>query len=121
MTRFAVKEDWSVSERARKVVAPEVMQAEFTAKHPPERVMPRSKVDVAEGPVTLRYWVSMPAVKVEVALPETVRVVPTLRAPVVVEFVVVEFPAVKFPTVVEPVEKRLATVARPVDVMFPTD
>ena len=75
-------------------------------------------MDVA---VVFNLEAETPPVKVEVAPPETVRVVPTLSAPVVVELVVVELRAVKFPTVVEPVEKRFETVASPVEVMLPTD
>ena len=41
---------------------------------------------------------------VEVALPETVKVVPTFKAPVEVALLVVALRAVKFPTVVEPNE-----------------
>jgi hypothetical protein len=58
---------------------------------------------VAAVPVTFKYAVFTPAVKVEVAEPETVKVVATLSAPVVVAFVTVALRALRFPTVVEPV------------------
>lgn len=69
----------------------------------------------------LNLVANTPEVNVEVAEPDTVRVVPTFSAPVVVELEVVELAPVRLPTVVEPVTKRLATVASPVDVMLPTD
>ena len=53
--------------------------------------------------VELKRDAKTPPVNVEVALPETVRVVPTLSAPVVVALVEEELADVKFPTVVEPV------------------
>ena len=74
---------------------------------------------MADDPVTFRYAVLIPAVKVLVAEPDTVRTVPTESAPVVVALVVVAFAAVRLPTVVEPVEYRLAVVMRPVDVTLP--
>ena len=79
------------------------MQTLEMEKQPAERLIPLAKVEVAEVPVMFKYAALTPAVKVEVALPETVRVVPTFSAPVVVAFVMVAFRAVKFPTVVEPV------------------
>jgi hypothetical protein len=60
-----------------------------------------AKVEVADE---LKRDANTPPVKVDVAEPATVRVVPTFNAPVVVAFVVVALPAVKLPTVVEPVE-----------------
>jgi CO dehydrogenase/acetyl-CoA synthase delta subunit len=62
-------------------------------------------VDVAD---VLTLDVSTPPTNDDVPAPETVRVVPTLRAPVEVAFVVVELPKVVSPRVVEPVEYTLA-------------
>lgn len=75
-----------------------------------------AKVDVAD---VFTLVVSTPPVKVEVPAPETVRVVPTLSAPVVVAFVLVALPSVVLPRVVEPVAKTLANVPWPDDVMLP--
>ena len=57
--------------------------------------------------------------KEEVAEPETVRVVPTLKAPVEVPAVTVAFSPVKFCRVDEPFERRLEAVTRPVEVRLP--
>ena len=57
--------------------------------------------------------------KVEVALPETVRVVPTFSAPVVVAAVVVDFSAVTFCRVVELLARMFPKVPRPVEVRLP--
>ena len=89
-------------------VLPET-QAPFTKKQPLAREIPLLKVLVAE-PVMLRAEVCRPPVKVEVALPETVKVVPTLSAPVVVEFDEVELPKIVLPRLAK-VAKRLVLEA----------
>ena len=54
-----------------------------------------------------------PPVNVEVAKPETVKVVPTFSAPVVVALLEVEFNAVKFNKVVEPESRRFESEVSP--------
>jgi hypothetical protein len=92
------------------VTVPEI-HTPFTAKQPTPVVIsiPLAKVDVAAVPVMFKYAAFTPAVKVEVALPDTVRTVPTLRAPEVVAFVTVARRPVKFCKVEEPFERRFDT------------
>ena len=92
------------------------MEPLVDCRQPSERVLIERPWELKTNPAKVEVAVAFnlltdtPPVKVEVALPLTVRVVPTFKAPVVVELVVVELRAVKLPTVVEPVEKRLTAV-----------
>ena len=77
--------------------------------------MPLAKVEVAE-PVRLSAAALIPAVKVEVALPVTVRT--PVESEVDVALVVVEFRPVKFCSVDDPLERRLEALIAPA-VMLP--
>jgi hypothetical protein len=98
----------------------------FIEKHPPAKSIPRAKVEVAAVPVTLRYAVESPAVRVDVAGPVTYkdevvaydaksRVLEAVVAKndVVVAFVVVALMPVKFWSVDEPVARKLLRKATP--------
>ena len=95
-------------------VGPLPTHVPLMAKHPPASSIPRAKVEVAAVPVIFKYAAFTPAVKVEVAEPETVRVFPTLNEPVEVPLPVSKLVANRF--VLEAVVAKILVVVALVEV-----